>query len=727
MNPSKILTGRTRDVTISVDKGDLSEYLPQRPPATSGITYETVGDKLSTLANENKSMIIRMKVDADADVGTIKIIISKKDGTDKHTFDLEITKKIDSGPTPGDMEQVDAMWSVLPYEVTKVNFGRRTANSFYAIQLHIGNNTGFDLQIVGVGFDSALGRPAVDRQGKPLKPATDVEGNLILDEHGNKMVPALDNEGEPITEPITVDGKPLIVNGKPLRKPVLRPLKTYQLPSSDRRLVRGTIEFEQLYGRRASALNIIGGLGTFISGFIPFFRALNPRANFSTFSSIINGQLKEGFGIAAPDLTVSQLNRLDNVVLHDGLTIPNNSQAKTIVFFPRHILNLTKQEKNLIDGGAMYPVMDKLGELVIVGKPLITFRNREIVVTKAGAVPSPTPSRVSPPEPSGSVRPFLVNNQPRVRITGLNLSRVSEITINGVKATRLDGGTDSTFEIDPGPNPTSGDVIITSSGGTPTNVGRVVFPPRAKKAIPERGAANSEVIIEGANLEDVEKVLIGEKEALIKDIQRESGKLVFLVPEDARSAELFLKSPGYDRVGSGIKFVAQPVVSRLDPPKAGQGVKVTLKGYNFEDVSSVTFGNAEAKGNFEFGKSGTEDDPTRLIVTVPENAISGPISVTTKGPLVGHSKAFTFVPMPIVSSFPVSVIGGQELRIVGTNLGDLKELMIGNVNIPLSSIKGSPTEIKLTVPVGTANGKIKITTEGGTIESPEALTVTPPG
>lgn len=129
---------------------------------------------------------------------------------------------------------------MLPYKLTKINFGRRVADSFYAIELHIGNNTGFDLQIVGVGFDGAMGRPLMDPEGKPLKPVVDHEGNPILDEHGNKMVIALDSNGERLT-----------VDGTPTGKPRYRPLKTYQLPSSDRRLVRGAIEFEQLYGRRA--------------------------------------------------------------------------------------------------------------------------------------------------------------------------------------------------------------------------------------------------------------------------------------------------------------------------------------------------------------------------------------------------------------------------------------------------------------------------------------------
>lgn len=210
-------------------------------------------------------------------------------------------------------------------------------------------------------------------------------------------------------------------------------------------------------------------MGTFVSGFIPFFRALNPRANFSTFSSIINGQLKEGFGIAAPDLTVTQLNRLDNVVLHDGLTIPNNSQAKTTVFFPRHVINITKQEKKIIDGGSMYPVIDKLGELVIVGKPLLAFKNREIVATKPGAaIAVPTPVRSPAPEPAGGLPRINTrdadDHPTSIIITGTNLLNVSEVTMGGLSS-RIMAVTDTNLTVAVPNDPVSGDVIITSRGG----------------------------------------------------------------------------------------------------------------------------------------------------------------------------------------------------------------------------------------------------------------------
>lgn len=699
MSPTKILSGRTRDVTITVDKGDLSQYAPQRPPESTGITYELVGDKLFRLANENKSMIIRMKVDSDADVGIVKILVAKSDGSDVHAFDLEISKKLEAGPTPDDMKEVDAMWGVLPYKVTKVNFGRRVADSFYAVEVRIGNNSGFDLQIVGVGFDSTMGR----------QPILDGQGNPILDEHGNKLVPALDNNGDPIT-----------VNGKLVHKP----FKTYQLPTSDHRLVRGSIEFEQLYGRRALVLNLIGGMGTFISGFIPFFHALNARANFSTFSSIVNGQLKEGFAIAAPDLTVSQLGRLEDMVLRDGLTVLNNSQVSTTVFFPRYVVPITKDEKKLVDEGTMYPVIDKLGELIIVGKPLITFKNREIVAARPGGPPppSPAPTRSPIPEPTGG-SPSIVAGTDTINIPGTNLLNVSEVSIGGLNGT-IRSQTSTLLAVKVPPNPISGDVIITSRGGAPTSVGKLVFAPRFKKPVPESGAAKSDVLIEGANLADVEEVLVGEDEATIKS--QEAGRLVFQVPENAHSGDLVLKWPGGGDVRSPGKFIAQPVITQLAPAKAGQGIKVTLTGYNLENVSKVEFGEAEA--NFEFAKKADDtDDPTRLIVTVPEAAVSGPIRVTTKPDLAGASKAFTFVPMPAVPDFPKTVVAGQDIDIVGTNLAEVKKIKIGDVEIPKSAIKeNTPTKISLTVPAGTASGKITITTEGGTISSTDALTITVP-
>ena len=714
MSKTKIRVGTSKDVEITISKGDLSDYAPQLPPESSGITFEKSGDKLFKLANNNRTMIIRVTADEEAETGIVKIVIEKSDGSDVRSFDLEVTNRFNAGPTPEDIKEVDAMWKVIPYEIAKINFGRRVADNFYAIQVYIGNNSGFDLQIVGVGFNNILGVDHVDQYGRPLQIAVDEKNNPLLDEHGNKLVRVLDKNGKQVT----VDGK---TNGPP----VYRPLKTFHLPTTDHRLVRGSIEFEQLYGRRAFTINLIAGIGTFMSGFIPFFHALGPKANFSTFSSIVNGHLKEGFGIAAPDLTVGQLNRLEDVVLREGLTILNNRSEKTIVFFPKRIVGLTDAEKKTVDKEGMYPLMNKLGELIIVGKPLISFRNREIVVRRPGEPDLQRPPTV--PEPRGSVSPARTepNGDLVVRITGSNLLSVTDVRFGSLTGTiRQASRTESQMDVVVPANAQTGEVTITRTNGSPNNVGSIRLPARVVNVSAAFAKVGDDITIEGANLAEVAAVTIGGDPVSIKS--RKAGELVITVLEGTHSGPIKLKHPpelqfGDVTVEDPREVIMQPVITAIQPPRGGIGTKVTLTGYNFSGLSEVKFGDVVA--------TTVQMNPTRTTISavVPEGATSGPVSVKTVNDLVGKSSdIFTFVPRP-APEFPASAVAGQDLTITGTNLADVTGIKIGNAVIPLSAIKeNTPTKITFTIPVGTASGTIIITTAGGDTPSSQEVTITPP-
>lgn len=47
---------------------------------------------------------------------------------------------------------VDLAWKVLPHRVVEDSFGRRVADRFFAVEIHIGNNTGHDLLVSGFYF-----------------------------------------------------------------------------------------------------------------------------------------------------------------------------------------------------------------------------------------------------------------------------------------------------------------------------------------------------------------------------------------------------------------------------------------------------------------------------------------------------------------------------------------------------------------------------------------------
>lgn len=60
---------------------------------------------------------------------------------------------------------VDLAWKVLPHRVVEDSFGRRVADRFFAVEIHIGNNTGHDLLVSGFYF-----RPPGERHPQSLEP-----------------------------------------------------------------------------------------------------------------------------------------------------------------------------------------------------------------------------------------------------------------------------------------------------------------------------------------------------------------------------------------------------------------------------------------------------------------------------------------------------------------------------------------------------------------------------
>jgi hypothetical protein len=377
INPGSIQAGRTKGISITTDEGfDLMGFTIE-PPADTDVTVEE-----SKVTADKHGISATVKVSLDAEPQTLPLKLVKKTGTTSEVFivNLAITE-FKPRPIPrqavpeGIEEAVDYMLQPMSYKSTEDVFGRRVADAYYAVVVGLGNNTGFDLQITKLGFLTTI--PSLS-----LK---------------------FDDKGDPILEK---DGKTLASRIEPL-----------QVAAIDRTLVRSSIEKEQAFGKRALAMGLINGGGTFLSGFLPFFHAIGPRANFASFSSLFNGQLKEGFGLAVPDLTVRQLNRLENdIVMHEEMILPNNSEKSTVVFVPRSVLGLDK--KHSTDGmdhrDDLQMVRERLGRLILVGRQIARFANRQIVVrTGAGGVttepraperlpvaPNITPSSATQPTPT---------------------------------------------------------------------------------------------------------------------------------------------------------------------------------------------------------------------------------------------------------------------------------------------------------------------------------------
>jgi hypothetical protein len=234
------------------------------------------------------------------------------------------------GPVPPGLKpQVDVMWDVLPGNVVLANFGRKVRGDYYGIQIVIGNNSGYDLQIASAGFK--------------------------------------------------------------LKHPVPTPSgANFPLPTASYQLARGSLAREQEIGLHARFVNTFDALGPVFTGFLPFFHVVNHRSNFSQLINVFSNPFNAGSKLLFPDTTIGQLGRLEQQTFRNDQTartiIPSNTQISIVTFFPKKVLTeslrrMLRDEKGLPDGKMKKAfedplnVMEALGDLVLVGQQ-VQYLNR---------------------------------------------------------------------------------------------------------------------------------------------------------------------------------------------------------------------------------------------------------------------------------------------------------------------------------------------------------------
>lgn len=344
ISPSRLEVGKEYEVLVQksdCQNEDLSKGMKITAPQGSGVVV------LAKLPAGPCMLAAKLSVVSDASVG--KSILWIKDGANVPVNSVEIEKiPIAAGPIPPGLDpQVDIMWGVMDKKIVRDNFGHDLANDFYGIQLVIGNNSGYDLQIAGVGFQLP---------NKNIK-------NTIPSNSYRATRGVLEREQE----------------------------------FGRRSIILNSIQ--------ATGGLLTGFLPFWRAGFHP-----NAAANAARWSSIVGGPLTTGFGLILPDTTVKQIVRLDDQMLRDGLIVKNNSQIRSLIFVPKQLLNLSKTSgandpDNLRKGDPSIKdwsidpqyVNQKLNNLVLVGQT-INYVNRVQVVARSeggGVTPPPTITGVS--------------------------------------------------------------------------------------------------------------------------------------------------------------------------------------------------------------------------------------------------------------------------------------------------------------------------------------------
>jgi hypothetical protein len=467
---------------------------------------------LETTTQADCNITAKIRIPADAGIGRVTLWVTNDKNILLGTVQFSIVDFVPPGQIPVNPPAVDVMWSVMPKKIVGDNFGSSIAKKYYAIEIIIGNNSAYNLQLVSVGFELPSDQ---EIEGLLQRNAKNKAGIRVASRNQDAIAQEV---LKPVKEPPRVLSTENEIPGTE-KKPLL--------PTSSYKITRGSLEARQLFDRRTLILSTITALGPIFTGFTPYFHNVNHRGNFTEAINIFSNPLEKGLELVWPDPRSRQRDRFDDQVLRDGLIIKNNTQVRTLAFFPKELLRLpgsveSDAEYNAWSNNAR-EVRERLGQIVVIGD-LIQYVNRISLTPNApGPVnPPPTINRPNPTRAKQGVRNVAIT------ITGSNLSEAqlspkgtTGISFSGVKVDENGHVISATVTVEETVAPgTYGIVVSTPNGQDETDfvveaekIGNVSI--QYKK--PKEGEANPVPIeITGKFLHNAR--ITGPSELIIQDI-----------------------------------------------------------------------------------------------------------------------------------------------------------------------------------------------------------------
>ncbi len=165
-----------------------------------------------------------------------------------------------------------------------------------------------------------------------------------------------------------------------------------------------------------------------------------------------------------------------------------------------------------------------------------------------------------------------------------------------------------------------------------------------------------------------------------------------------------------------------PVITRIEPSAAAPGAEVRIIGNDLANLRSVVF--PARTGGMGISATVVSTSADVVVVRVPANAASGPISLATS---IGTTQTMTFtvVRTPQIQGFtPETAIAGTLVTIRGVNFDGVNAVSFGGVSA-LEFTVVSDTLIQARVRNG-ASGIIQVSNPRESTMSSRTLTVIPP-
>jgi len=309
-----------------------------------------------------------------------------------------------------------------------------------------------------------------------------------------------------------------------------------------------------------------------------------------------------------------------------------------------------------------------------------------------------------------------------VSVTGQNLLRIQQITLNGKLLaihTRTEG---VDFQFFVPVDASTGVITATNRAGTATSVRSLtVVQAPVVTDYPRRWPAGGRLVIKGNWLRDAVVQFAGAANPASNDGRNEDTEIWVRVPDDAQIGQFTLTTDSPTAFTSDLFTPIRPVSGVVFTPTRGRvGDELTVTGQFLEDVTDVRFsGGASLAASFQRLGNG------QMKVIVPANAVDGTLCFTNPAGLACTTTLFNVQRLVAGVAFtPKTAKVGTDVTFTGQNLDDVVEVRFsGGLSTP-ARFRLVGTTLIATIPADAVSGTICLTTDSGTVCTAESFVIT---
>ncbi|MEZ4998570.1 MAG: glycan-binding surface protein [Bacteroidales bacterium] len=240
-------------------------------------------------------------------------------------------------------------------------------------------------------------------------------------------------------------------------------------------------------------------------------------------------------------------------------------------------------------------------------------------------------------------------------------------------------------------------------------------------------ARGAELRFIGRNLDRVTAVVLPDNLTITAFDTKSAELLTVTVPQEAMPGYVVLKTPDGDITTKTRIGYSEPIsVTTLSPATVKAGDELTITGDYLNLVGEVIFTDRVSVMKASF----ISQSRTQIKLLVPAAAQTGKIAVSDaeEDPVIVYSANSLTVKLPVFTSItPNPVKAGTALTITGTDLDLVTSVVLGGNKTLTTFTSQSATQIVLTVPADTKDGKVTmIPASGVRIASAEDLVMVVP-